>query len=218
MGMNYPGIDNRQLALNIMHWLAGVKFPAPADLLAAKPKATVPSNRAAVASSSPIAFQPADTPLSPATPTTEVATTRRPAEPGRILSLAEIAEESEPSIAMITGDGSVGTGFLVRPGVIATNAHVIDGEFITNLRVRFPSASKAKQGPIRTLTIDETPSDLDQALRQRAPRGGLAEVLTRNLVDFGRVPNSTVGPPHDNLSPKFGAQRERRVRHDQMVL
>ncbi len=49
---------------------------------------------------------------------------------------------------MITGDGSVGTGFLVRPGVIATNAHVIDSEFITNLRVRFPSAAKPQQGPI----------------------------------------------------------------------
>ena len=24
MGMNYPDIDNRQLALNIMHWLSGV--------------------------------------------------------------------------------------------------------------------------------------------------------------------------------------------------
>lgn len=24
MGMNYPGVDNRQLALNIMHWLSGV--------------------------------------------------------------------------------------------------------------------------------------------------------------------------------------------------
>jgi hypothetical protein len=23
-GMNYPGIDNRQLALNIMHWLSGL--------------------------------------------------------------------------------------------------------------------------------------------------------------------------------------------------
>ena len=148
MGMNYPGIDNRQLALNIMHWLAGVKFPAHADLVAAKPNAKVPANRTAVAASSSPAFQPADTPLSPAIPATENTATRRPAEPGRPLSSAEIAEESEPSIAMITGDGSVGTGFLVRPGVIATNAHVIDGEFITNLRVRFPSASKAQRGPI----------------------------------------------------------------------
>ena len=24
IGMNYPGIDNRQLALNIMHWLSGL--------------------------------------------------------------------------------------------------------------------------------------------------------------------------------------------------
>ena len=28
MGMNVPGTDNRQFALNIMHWLSGVKFPA----------------------------------------------------------------------------------------------------------------------------------------------------------------------------------------------
>ena len=62
---------------------------------------------------------------------------------------------------MITGDGSVGTGFLVRPGVIATNAHVIDGEFITNLRVRFPSAEKAQQGPITAeLLYEDTRRDL----------------------------------------------------------
>jgi hypothetical protein len=24
VGMNYPGIDNKQLALNIMHWLSGL--------------------------------------------------------------------------------------------------------------------------------------------------------------------------------------------------
>ena len=24
IGMNYPGVDNRQLALNIMHWLSGL--------------------------------------------------------------------------------------------------------------------------------------------------------------------------------------------------
>jgi hypothetical protein len=35
MGMNYPGIDNRQLALNIMHWLAS---PKPGAEVAAEPK------------------------------------------------------------------------------------------------------------------------------------------------------------------------------------
>ena len=90
-------------------------------------------------------------------------------DPGRPLSSAEIAAESEPSIAMITGDGSVGTGFLVRPGIIATNAHVIDGEFITNLRVRFPSAEKAQQGPITAeLLYEDTRRDL-AFLRVKSP-------------------------------------------------
>jgi hypothetical protein len=28
MGMNVPGIDNRQFAVNIMHWLSGLLEPA----------------------------------------------------------------------------------------------------------------------------------------------------------------------------------------------
>jgi S1-C subfamily serine protease len=86
-----------------------------------------------------------------------------------VLSSAEIAEESEPSIAMITGDGSVGTGFLVRPGIIATNAHVIEGEFIANVRVRFPSAAKARQGPMTAeLLYEDTRRDL-AFLRVKSP-------------------------------------------------
>jgi hypothetical protein len=27
MGMNVPGIDNRQMALNILHWLSGLLEP-----------------------------------------------------------------------------------------------------------------------------------------------------------------------------------------------
>ncbi len=82
MGMNYPGIDNRQLALNIMHWLSGVNFPAQADLVAAKPKAKAPANRTAGASSSRPASQPADATLSPDMPATLHTATRRPADPG----------------------------------------------------------------------------------------------------------------------------------------
>jgi S1-C subfamily serine protease len=161
MGMNVPGTDNRQFALNVMHWLSGVKFPASADVIAAKPKpAPLPADAGAVVSSSPTVSQPADAANPLAMPSTAVAPTRR-ADPGRPLSSAEIAAESEPSIAMITGDGSVGTGFLVRPGILATNAHVIDGEFITNLRVRFPSAEKAQQGPITAeLLYEDTRRDL----------------------------------------------------------
>ena len=62
---------------------------------------------------------------------------------------------------MITGDGSVGTGFVVGPGIIATNAHVIEGEFMTYLRVRFPSAEKAQQGPMTAeLLYEDTRRDI----------------------------------------------------------
>ena len=90
-------------------------------------------------------------------------------DPGRTLSSAEIAAESEPSIAMITGDGSVGTGFVVRPGIIATNAHVIDGEFMSGVRVRFPSAEKDQQGPLLAeLLYEDTHRDL-AFLRVKSP-------------------------------------------------
>ena len=161
MGMNVPGNDNRQFALNIMHWLSNVKFPAPAEAVVTNSQPTPPAGAGAVAEGSPPASQPvanAKPPLAMAA--ADVASARRP-EPGHPLSSAEIAAESEPSIAMITGVGSVGTGFLVRPGVIATNAHVIEDEFMTALRVRFPSAEKAQQGPLLAeLLYEDTHRDL----------------------------------------------------------
>ncbi len=165
MGMNVPGTDNRQFALNLMHWLAGVKFPAQVDAIAAKPKPkpTAPADAGALASSAASASQPAAAKSSttPEMPAAATAAPPRRADPGRALSSAEIAAESEPSIAMITGEGSVGTGFLVRPGVIATNAHVIESEFMTNLRVRFPSAEKDQQGPITAeLLYEDTARDV----------------------------------------------------------
>ena len=54
----------------------------------------------------------------------------------------------ERSVALIKGKVSSGTGFLVKRGVIATNAHVIEGEFLSNLEVRFPSAPAGNQAPL----------------------------------------------------------------------
>jgi S1-C subfamily serine protease len=145
MGMNVPGTDNRQFGLNIMHWLSGLKLGAHEELIAAKPQPTTPADAGIAAAAKPAA---------------DIAQPRR-TDPGRSLSSAEIAAESEPSIAMITGDGSVGTGFLVRPGVIATNAHVIEGEFMSTVRVRFPSAEKGQQGPVLAeLLYEDTLRDL----------------------------------------------------------
>jgi hypothetical protein len=62
----------------------------------------------------------------------------------------------EPSVALIRGQSSSGTGFLVRPGILATNAHVVDSEFTADLQVHFPSATPGKRGPLtaRLLFLD----------------------------------------------------------------
>jgi S1-C subfamily serine protease len=70
-----------------------------------------------------------------------------PVAEGKALSTAEIVARCEPAIALVRGKVSSGTGFLIRPGVLATNAHVIDDELIGNLEIRFPSAAEGKRGP-----------------------------------------------------------------------
>jgi S1-C subfamily serine protease len=77
------------------------------------------------------------------------------AEGSRALSTAEIVEESEPSVALIKGKSSSGTGFLVGPGLVATNAHVIDDEFASDLEVRFVSADDGQNDPIRGVLLYE---------------------------------------------------------------
>ena len=157
VGMNVQGIDNRQFALNIMHWLSGVKFPERSAVASSKPmRHPRPRGQAPAISPRPSRQDPAPEPVKPySMPATPSST--KSAEPGRPLTPAEIAAESEPSIAMITGDGPVGTGFVVLPGLIATNAHVIDGEFASSLRVRFPSAEKGQQGPLPAELLYDDP-------------------------------------------------------------
>ena len=68
---------------------------------------------------------------------------------GRPLSTADIVAESEPSVALIKGKVSSGTGFLVGPGLLATNAHVIAEEFISDLEIRFVSADENHKAPLK---------------------------------------------------------------------
>jgi S1-C subfamily serine protease len=71
------------------------------------------------------------------------------------LSTAQIVARCEPSVALIKGRASSGTGFLIKRGVVATNAHVIEDEFVSSLEVRFPSAPGPKQGPLRVRLLYE---------------------------------------------------------------
>ena len=61
-------------------------------------------------------------------------------EPPRALTTEEIARRTNQAIAFVKGRRGFGTGFVVRPGLVATNAHVILLEREKTLRVSFPGA------------------------------------------------------------------------------
>lgn len=78
------------------------------------------------------------------------------------LTTREIVESAESSIAQIKGTIGSGTGFLIGKNLLATNAHVVDGELITDLSINFPSAEKGKQGPYapKRLLLDDRNRDI----------------------------------------------------------
>lgn len=78
-------------------------------------------------------------------------------EPPR--STREIVAKNEASVAKIEGMFGAGTGFVVAPGIIATNEHVIHGELVSNVTARFPSAASRGQFPIKLLYVNP-PRDL----------------------------------------------------------
>jgi S1-C subfamily serine protease len=72
----------------------------------------------------------------------------------------QIVEKCGPSVALIRfkigkREGG-GTGFMIRPGVLATNAHVIDSVMPEELRIYFPSVKDLAKTPLsgRVLYFD----------------------------------------------------------------
>lgn len=72
-------------------------------------------------------------------------------------TIEDIVAEVENSVALIKGKAGSGTGFVVLPGIIATNSHVINSEEIADLQVLFPSASDTKKGPFSPKLLYEDP-------------------------------------------------------------
>jgi hypothetical protein len=118
---------------------AGTVSEALADATEAKPtpEAAPPATPVTTPDAAP--KKPASPPRPPSPPVEEV--------PDRVLTTEEIARFYEPSVALIKGKKGSGTGFVARAGIVATNSHVIDGERIKDIEVRFPSAPETKQGP-----------------------------------------------------------------------
>jgi len=67
----------------------------------------------------------------------------------------------EPSIALLRGRLSCGSRFLVIPGILVTNKHVISSELPRHVKAHFPSAPLAKRGPFDVeLTCIDARNDL----------------------------------------------------------
>lgn len=108
---------------------------------------------------------------------------------GRTLSTADIVSESEPSVALVKGSNSSGTGFLVAPGLLATNAHVIGGEYVANLEVRFVSADAAHKAPLRPELLYE---DRDRDLAFLAVKTDLRPLRVARSYRFRKGEDVTV--------------------------
>ena len=86
-------------------------------------------------------------------PSAAAAALRTPGNPsesrgsGPRLSTEEIVTRCEHSVGLVKGHGGTGTGFLILPRVLATNAHVIDQELSEDLVILFPSAPEDRDGP-----------------------------------------------------------------------
>jgi hypothetical protein len=85
------------------------------------------------------------------------------------MTIEECVARCEPSVALIRGTLRSGTGFVVAPGIVATNRHVIEGELIQTLRITFPTPHKHPEGPF-TCTLLYVSAEHDVAfLAVKAP-------------------------------------------------
>lgn len=60
------------------------------------------------------------------------------------LSFPDLVEKCEPSVARVRNRTGTGSGFVIRPGIVVTNAHVIADDLIESLVVTFPSAREGR--------------------------------------------------------------------------
>ncbi|MDR2706985.1 MAG: trypsin-like peptidase domain-containing protein [Planctomycetaceae bacterium] len=73
----------------------------------------------------------------------------------------EVVAKTEKSIALINSPGCCGTGFVIAPGIIATNSHIIASERIDSLEIVFPSAEASLRGTFQPrLLYEDTIRDI----------------------------------------------------------
>lgn len=105
-------------------------------------------------------------------------------------------ETAKKSIGIVRAGNGHGTGFLVAPGVLATNSHVIAGALVKDLTVQFPSPQDPNPKPLplkllyedreadlALLAVETDKPHLTVAGRDRL-REGMAVMLIGNPSEF----------------------------------
>jgi S1-C subfamily serine protease len=134
--------------------------PALAQEIPARPPLAAPGGDMPdpAAGARPRLLPPADSPAEtdPPAETGGDEPITRPAAPAVLPSGESILEGVKPAIAYFEGKRGSGTAFVVRPGILATNNHILQDEYIDNLRVRFVSADDptARGLPVKLLYRD----------------------------------------------------------------
>jgi S1-C subfamily serine protease len=85
---------------------------------------------------------------------------REKEEAARNLSPEQIVARSEKSVALIKTARGSGTGFLVAPGLLATNHHVVRDALVDQIKVYFPGVDKKESIPISQVVYEDAVKDL----------------------------------------------------------
>jgi S1-C subfamily serine protease len=100
----------------------------------------------------PVLESPTPAPQPGGAPSPTPAPPRQPPSDG-LLTTEEIVSRCEASVGIVRGPASSGTGFLVSPGLMATNAHVIRRVPAASIQVSFPSAGPEHRGPFSVQVV-----------------------------------------------------------------
>jgi S1-C subfamily serine protease len=67
--------------------------------------------------------------------------------------LKDVLARVKKSTALVEGKGGAGSAFVIRPGILITNAHVIDGNLLDDLKVRFVSLEETDPKPYKPVLL-----------------------------------------------------------------
>jgi hypothetical protein len=112
---------------------------------------------------------------------------------GPVVAAGNAIDRVKKSTALIEAKGGWGTGFVIRPGIVMTNTHVIAGKMIDDLRVSFVSLNDTAPPPLKAVLLYTDPRRDLAILRVDTDRPPLEIVDTG--TDLSGMEVAIVGNP-----------------------